>query len=92
MIIKLSQSLIHQVSVSDYVNGPLTSRYWHGSQSLIHQVSVSDEKIIDRGDQRLKMSQSLIHQVSVSDVDVSIFLSGIDVFVSIPYSSGLSFR
>ena len=69
------------------------SSTWLRSQSLIHQVSVSDniEAGLGMGDRC--ESQSLIHQVSVSDF--SDFLSAEALWeseVSIPYSSGLSFR
>ena len=62
------------------------------SQSLIHQVSVSDcdWNVVD-GDADRK-SQSLIHQVSVSDGSDRIRSPDPKSYVSIPYSSGLSFR
>ena len=60
-----SQSLIHQVSVSD-PSWPSPACFLLSSQSLIHQVSVSDERIKSVAE-RYKKSQSLIHQVSVSD-------------------------
>jgi len=73
--LKLSQSLIHQVSVSDakkrLPNGIILS----ASQSLIHQVSVSD--FTNRVDDPFPgngKSQSLIHQVSVSDGLILILL------------------
>ena len=62
-----SQSLIHQVSVSDKVNQSTFLYQSHGSQSLIHQVSVSD---------RISGHNSANNNRCVS----------------IPYSSGLSFR
>ena len=43
--VKLSQSLIHQVSVSDDVKAQDIYFDWEGSQSLMHQVSVSDLRI-----------------------------------------------
>ena len=62
------------------------------SQSLIHQVSVSDSIlrfwIYKVGDS----SQSLIHQVSVSDNFTGRPKKNWKKSVSIPYSSGLSFR
>ena len=62
------------------------------SQSLIHQVSVSEQLHSCYLSSLLLASQSLIHQVSVSEH----WVSGSNVkrlnFVSIPYSSGLSFR
>ena len=66
----LSQSLIHQVSVSDTLAMFQEIRS-DMSQSLIHQVSVSD---VADGHKYWVLtaveSQSLIHQVSVSDLTV----------------------
>ena len=113
-----SQSLIHQVSVSDVVNWDslledwnsivsipyssglsfrynsrniLSIRFESTSQSLIHQVSVSDPDNAMVPIMVCVKSQSLIHQVSVSD-DRMRALSAKYNDVSIPYSSGLSFR
>ena len=62
------------------------------SQSLIHQVSVSDHLFPDSTPHSEYLSQSLIHQVSVSDL-VETLKGQLDYEeVSIPYSSGLSFR
>ena len=63
-----SQSLIHQVSVSDEVKDSVFKERESGSQSLIHQVSDSDQD--DTGYLWVAtstQSQSLIHQGSVSD-------------------------
>ena len=85
-----SQSLIHQVSVSDFLDCPLGPAVFL-SQSLIHQVSVSDVEIIEQHERNQRKSQSLIHQVSVSDFITRDVMDTIE-WVSIPYSSGLSFR
>ena len=87
-----SQSLIHQVSVSDYDSTyPFYNRR-KTSQSLIHQVSVSDLNFTSATNNRLDAgSQSLIHQVSVSDMQARHWMMTQKI-VSIPYSSGLSFR
>ena len=63
-----SQSLIHQVSVSDLDFIYYEYRRRKKSQSLIHQVSVSDNTD-PFGEYELEdWSQSLIHQVSVSEL------------------------
>ena len=88
-----SQSLIHQVSVSDLRIIAL-NRFGVCllSQSLIHQVSVSDLKQIYSVVRGGGESQSLIHQVSVSDLFVVSRMILFESKDSIPYSSGLSFR
>ena len=87
----MSQSLIHQVSVSEIITPPSEAENHGMSQSLIHQVSVSERLMI----QRLRLlnlkSQSLIHQVSVSEENKLRLCKELNE-VSIPYSSGLSFR
>ena len=87
-----SQSLIHQVSVSDGILRDEKEKEINESQSLIHQVSVSDAGFRNGcGLFTSERSQSLIHQVSVSDFSFLIWEGSIRE-VSIPYSSGLSFR
>ena len=87
----MSQSLIHQVSVSDArrcSNNPIFSilvsiPYSSGlSFRLYNNVVMHEHKSV---------SQSLIHQVSVSDT-YQVALDDLRGTVSIPYSSGLSFR
>ena len=76
-----SQSLIHQVSVSERIG--ITK--WRGSvlsQSLIHQVSVSETAVGVEPIKGAKKSQSLIHQVSVSEEEMKLKIATIAPFLS----------
>ena len=90
--ITTSQSLIHQVSVSDSQSNNRFGKGWFVSIPYSSGLSFRFGKVGNCTANRRRRSQSLIHQVSVSD-----FLPRVDVYwvfaiVSIPYSSGLSFR
>ena len=80
-----SQSLLHQVSVSDSIDIIIKAiNRAKASQSLLHQVSVSDfDWTSDTGSTAgdTVESQSLLHQVSVSDTDAQ-FLTAINLIAS----------
>ena len=67
-----SQSLIHQVSVSEMSIFIIWIINYLWSQSLIHQVSVSEDFNSALNIAPIRLSQSLIHQVSVSEDDVAV--------------------
>ena len=62
-----SQSLIHQVSISEIMIMTTTALLKTKSQSLIHQVSISEIMIMTTTALLKTKSQSLIHQVSISE-------------------------
>ena len=65
-IVRTSQSLLHQVSISNTLEDGDTIFWGSLSQSLLHQVSVSNHYGTSTKEGELE-SQSLIHQVCVSD-------------------------
>ena len=85
----MSQSLIHQVSVSDVTENRSLSRLIE-SQSLIHQVSVSDGKSKNGARKWLSLNPLFIR--SQFQIIQGGMVFTVAIFVSIPYSSGLSFR
>ena len=87
-----SQSLIHQVSVSDKKLARWVNHKAIFSLNPLFIRSQFQMMGIDGVEMSALESQSLIHQVSVSDLMKVLLILGMKNFVSIPYSSGLSFR